>query len=173
MAPVQIERGMGSLVCPIGTGVLRLHGELLAQFACANLAGRAFAGRTCGGYELAEAPAPAFSLTSCSPSANSSTILSLKAGRSSGLRLVTRPWSTTTSSSTHLPPALRMSVLIDGYEVTVRPLTASASTSTHGPWQIAAIGLPALTKACTNLMASSSVRRLSGFATPPGSIRPS
>src|SRR3954464_2483398 len=118
MAPVQIERGMDYLVCPIGTG-----GPASCSAACVS------------GYED-DAPAPAFSRTSCSPSANSSTILSLKAGRSSGLRLVTRPWSTTTSSSTHLPPALRMSVLIDGYEVTVRPLTASASTSTHGPWQI-------------------------------------
>ena len=41
---------------------------------------------------------------------NSSTILAQNAGRSSGLRLVTRPWSVTTSSSTQLPPALRMSV---------------------------------------------------------------
>src|SRR4051812_34108789 len=121
----------------------------------------------------AEAPAPAFSRTSCSPSANSSIILALKAGRSSGLRLVTRPWSTTTSSSTQSPPALRMSVLIDGYEVSVRPLTAPASTRVHGAWQIAAIGLPALTKPWTNWIASGSVRRLSGLATPPGSIRPS
>ena len=36
------------------------------------------------------------------PSANSSTILALKAGRSSGLRLVTRPSSTWTSSSTQV-----------------------------------------------------------------------
>ncbi len=41
---------------------------------------------------------------------NSSTILAQKAGRSSGLRLVTRPWSVTTSSSTQVPPALRISV---------------------------------------------------------------
>ncbi len=41
---------------------------------------------------------------------NSSTILAQKAGRSSGLRLVTSPWSVTTSSSTHVPPALRISV---------------------------------------------------------------
>jgi hypothetical protein len=40
--------------------------------------------------------------------------LSQKAGRSSGLRLETRPWSTTTSSSTTLPPAFLMSVLMLG-----------------------------------------------------------
>src|SRR3954465_8469684 len=119
MAPVQIERGMGSLSCPIGTGVLQVQAELR-------------------GYEPAEAPLPAFSATSCSPSANSSIIFSLKAGRSSGLRLVTRPWVTWPSSPPQVPPALRMSVLIDGYDVSVRPLTASASTSVHGAWQIAA-----------------------------------
>jgi site-specific DNA recombinase len=41
---------------------------------------------------------------------NSSTILAQKAGRSSGLRLVTRPSSVTTSWSTQVPPALRISV---------------------------------------------------------------
>ena len=61
----------------------------------------------------ARAVAPS-SWTSCSPSANSSTIFAQKAGRSSGLRLDTRPWSVTTSSSTTLPPALRMSVRIEG-----------------------------------------------------------
>ena len=59
---------------------------------------------------------------SCSPSQNSSTTLAQKAGRSSGLREVTRPSSTTTSSSTQVPPALRMSVFSDGHEVIVRPL---------------------------------------------------
>ncbi len=48
------------------------------------------------------------------PSPNSSSIFALKAGISSGLRLVTMPWSTTTSSSTHSPPALRMSVRSEG-----------------------------------------------------------
>src|ERR1700759_3036444 len=67
-------------------------------------------------HELLVAPADA---TSCLPSANSSTILSQNAGRSSGLREVTSPWSTTTSSSTQLPPALRMSVCSDGQEVIV------------------------------------------------------
>jgi hypothetical protein len=40
-----------------------------------------------------------------------STNFAQKAGRSAGLRLDTRPPSMTTSSSTRLPPALRMSVL--------------------------------------------------------------
>src|SRR3954453_3613393 len=146
--------GHGSLVCPIGTGGPSAAGGL-------------------AGYAVAPLPAPACAWTWCSPSANSSIILALKAGRSSGLRLVTRPSSTWTSSSTHVPPAFSMSVLIEGKLVSVRPLTASASTSVHGPWQIAAIGLPAFTKPWTNLMASSSVRRLSGLATPPGSISPS
>ena len=43
---------------------------------------------------------------------------SLKAGRSSGLRLVTRLPSTTTSSSTQSAPALRRSVCRLGHEVT-------------------------------------------------------
>ena len=45
--------------------------------------------------------------------------------------------------STQLPPALRMSVLRLGQEVRVRPRTRSASTSSHGAWQITAAGLPA------------------------------
>ena len=60
-----------------------------------------------------------------------------------------------------------------GYEVSVRPRTTPASTSVHGPWQIAPTGLPALKKACTNATASSSWRRLSGLIVPPGRIRPS
>ena len=44
----------------------------------------------------------------CLPSQNSSIIFLLNAGMSSGLRLVTRPWSTTTSSSTQFAPALRI-----------------------------------------------------------------
>src|SRR3982751_699339 len=53
------------------------------------------------------------------PSQNSSIIFLLKAGMSSGLRLVTRPLSTTTSSSSQFPPAFRTSVLIAGQEVSV------------------------------------------------------
>ena len=43
----------------------------------------------------------------------------------------------------------------------------------HGPWQIAPIGLPASANARTNVRTSSSMRRKSGFATPPGSTSPS
>ena len=56
------------------------------------------------------------------PSRISSIILALNAGMSSGLRLVTSPWSTTTSWSTQLPPALRISVWSVGHEVSFRPL---------------------------------------------------
>src|SRR4051812_20663395 len=88
---------------------------------------------------------------------------------SSGLRLVTRPSSTWTSSSTQVPPALRMSVCNEGHEVIVRPLSTSASTSVHGAWQIAATGLPASKNERTNATASSSIRSRSGLPTPPGS----
>ena len=54
---------------------------------------------------------------------------------------VTRPWSTWTSSSTQVAPALRRSVRSDGHEVSVRPRTTPASISVHGPWQITATGL--------------------------------
>ena len=61
---------------------------------------------------------------------------------SSGLRLVIMPLSLTTSWSTQVPPAFRMSVWRLGHEVIVRPRATSASTRIHGAWQIAAIGLP-------------------------------
>ena len=57
----------------------------------------------------AQAVAPA-AATSCPTSANSSTILAQNAGRSSGVRDETKPSSTTTSASTTVPPARRMSV---------------------------------------------------------------
>ena len=106
---------------------------------------------------------------SWTPSAISSTSLAQNAGRSSGLREVTSPPSTWTSSSTQDAPALRRSVLSDGHEVSVRPPTTPASISVQGPWQIAATGLPCSKKARVKATASSSPRRTSGFATPPGS----
>src|SRR5207237_1716721 len=69
----------------------------------------------------------------CFPSQNSSIIFSLNAGISSGLRLVTSPLSTTTSSLTQLPPAFFTSVLIAGHEVSTLPRTTSASIKTQGP----------------------------------------
>ena len=78
--------------------------------------------------------------SACLPSANSSTILAQNAGRSSGLRELVSPASTWTSSSTQLPPAFSMSVFSDGHDVIVRPLSTSASTSVHGPWQITPTG---------------------------------
>ena len=62
-----------------------------------------------------------------------------------------------------------MSVRRLGHEVSVRPSTTPASTSVQGAWQIAATGLPASKKARVNSTASGTVRRMSGFATPPGS----
>jgi hypothetical protein len=78
------------------------------------------------------------SLLAAPVSANNAIISRLNAGMSSGLRLVTNPLSVTTSLSTQVPPALRMSVLSEGHEVSVRPCAASNSTTVHGPWQIAA-----------------------------------
>jgi hypothetical protein len=63
-----------------------------------------------GGYDAVAPACTDCFCASCLPSANSSTSFALKAGRSSGLRLVTSPLSTTTCSSIQLPPALRMSV---------------------------------------------------------------
>src|SRR5215218_6614271 len=90
------------------------------------------------------------------PSQISSAILSQKAGRSSGLRLVTRPLSTTTSSSTQLPPAFLISVRSVGHDVSLRPRTTSASTSVQGRWQITATGFFASKNDFTNATASSS-----------------
>src|SRR5690606_38383248 len=107
------------------------------------------------------------------PSANSSTIFRQNAGRSSGLRLDTMPWSVTTSSSTTSAPALRRSVRTLGQEVMRRPRTTSASIIVHGPWQITPMGLPLRAKSRTNATAASSVRSRSGLATPPGRINAS
>src|SRR5215210_1519675 len=114
-----------------------------------------------------------FACSACLPSAISSTSFSQNAGRSSGLRLVTNPWSVTTSSSTQVPPALRMSVCRLQNEVSVRPLTTSASTGNHSAWQMAATGFSDSKNPRTKSTASWSSRRKSGLATPPGSTRPS
>lgn len=80
-------------------------------------------------------------LRGCTPSATSSTIFAMKASRSSGLRLVMTPSSLTTGLSTHVAPALVMSVFKDGQDVILRPLAAPASINSQGPWQMAATGL--------------------------------
>src|SRR5207237_6003642 len=97
-----------------------------------------------------------------------SMIALLKAGMSSGFRLVTRPPSITTSRSTHVAPAFFRSVFKDGHDVTVRPRTISASISVHGPWPIAAIGFRWSKIARTKRTAASFMRSRSGLATPPG-----
>ena len=66
-----------------------------------------------------------------------------------------------------------MSVWRLGNEVSVRPLSTSASTSVHGAWQIAAIGFACSTNAADELDRVLVPRRKSGLATPPGSSRPS
>src|SRR5688500_3492505 len=119
-------------------------------------------------------PAPASLLApACRPSAISSIIFALNAGRSSGFLLVTRPWSTTTSWSVHSTPAFSRSFRIEGYDVMRRPSATPASISVHGPWQIAATGFPSSKNARTNSSTRSSRRSLSGFMTPPGSTRAS
>ena len=57
-------------------------------------------------------PHPALTpvIPACWPSPISSITLALNAGMSSGLRLVTKPLSTTTSSSTQSPPVFLMSL---------------------------------------------------------------
>src|SRR5437764_12578948 len=103
----------------------------------------------------------------CSASANSSIIFLLNALMSSGLRLVIIPMSLTTSSSTHFPPAFPISVRSEGHDVRVRSLTASASTSIHGPWHIEATGLPASKQYLPDSTASAVMRYLSGFHSAP------
>ena len=74
-----------------------------------------------------------------------------KAGRSSGLRLVTRLLSTTTSASSHFAPAFTTSSLIAKKLVALRPFSMPpAEHRTHGPWQIEATSLPCLSISCTN-----------------------
>jgi len=180
----------GTIVTPNATGMsyelaVTAYGRLLGcrRWVPAVLdAVRLFRGRFIGqgpdrrtdgrDVERDQAVAPS-GCTSCAPSANSSTIFAQKAGRSSGLRLVTRPWSVTTSSSTTMPPALAMSVRTLGQAVNVRPRTTSAVTSVHGPRQMAPTGLPVRKNAWTKAMAPWSMRSLSGLIVPPGRMRAS
>src|ERR1043165_9695610 len=103
-------------------------------------------------------------------SAKSRTISRLNAGRSSGLRLLTHVPSRMHSLSCHVAPALRRSSCSVGQLVIVCPRTRPAETSSHGPWQMTAIGLPARSISCTNCCAFFSMRRASSLMTPPGSI---
>ena len=82
----------------------------------------------------------------------------------------TRPWSTTTSSSTHSPPALRISVFSDGHEVS-RPAAHEVGLDER-PRAVAdhADGLAGREElAARTRSPRCSVRSLSGLATPPGS----
>ena len=60
-------------------------------------------------------------------------IASQNAGKSSGLRLVSRLPSSTVSRSTHLAPAFVRSVRSDRHDVISRPPTTSASAKSQGP----------------------------------------
>src|SRR5690242_4264910 len=100
--------------------------------------------------------------------ANCSTMAGQKARRSSGERLVVNWPSTTTSVSTTSAPALRRSVHRLGHEVSVTPRTRPASSSVHGPWQIAAMGLPVPANTLTKPTASAFIRSWSGLTVPPG-----
>src|SRR5438552_17045585 len=64
----------------------------------------------------------AVAIGSCRPSQNSSMMFLLKAGISSGLRLVTNPLCTTTSSLIHFARSLPSSALIAGQVVMVLPV---------------------------------------------------
>ena len=119
-----------ALVTPADTGSARNQAEPASSWMVG------------GAYAILRAR----SLLAAPVSPNNTTISRLNAGMSSGLRLVTNQLSVTTSLSTQVPPALQMSVLSKGHEVSVRPLAASTSTKVHGPWQIAATGLPASKK---------------------------
>ena len=66
----------------------------------------------------------------------------MNAGRSSGVRLVTRLPSRTTAASSQIPPAFSTSSRIDMYPVTFRPFRHFVEQSIHGPWQIAASTFP-------------------------------
>src|SRR5918912_1726171 len=63
-----------------------------------------------------------------------------------------------------------MSVCRLGYEVSVLPLTTSASTNVHGPWQITPTGLACSKNPRRKLTASSLPRRLSAPTVPPGTM---
>jgi hypothetical protein len=71
------------------------------------------------------------SLLAVSP--KNAIISRLNAGMSSSVATSYQPVMGHDSLSTHVPPALRMSVLSEGHEVSVRPRAASTSTSVHGP----------------------------------------
>src|SRR5258707_10235845 len=94
----------------------------------------------------------------------SSLIISrLNAGLSLGLRLVTKPRSTTTSSSTQSAPAFRRSVFSDGHDVVRRP--RGAGFNHHpGAWQIEATGLPVSKNAFTNSTAFGWILSASGIS---------
>ena len=67
-----------------------------------------------------------------------------------------------------MPPAFRMSSWMPGHAASFRSRTRPADTSTQGPWQSVAMGLPATSKAVTSIFALALWRRKSGLTKPPG-----
>ena len=80
-----------------------------------------------------------------------------------GLREVIRPSSTTTLESSHLAPALMQSVLIDWYDVALRPLMMPVSISSQGAWHMAATIFFWSKKARMNSSVSPLMRKRSGL----------
>ncbi|MNL72035.1 hypothetical protein D3C87_1972790 [compost metagenome] len=77
--------------------------------------------------------------------------------------------STTTSLSTKLPPADLISAAMPGYPVKVRPFSNPAWARSWGPWQIAAMVIPALSASWTNRIICGSFSKAAGDL-PPGII---
>src|SRR5438270_1458349 len=96
------------------------------------------------------------------------TISELKAGRSSGLRLLTQLPSRTHCSSFQFAPALRMSSSSVGHVVIVCPFTSPELMRIQPPWQMTKIGFPARSISCRNCCPFFSTRIASPLMTPPG-----
>lgn len=86
----------------------------------------------------------------------------LKAGRSSGVLLVTSCSLSTTTSGRKTRPGVFTSTTIGFTAVSLRPRITSALISSCGPWQMANTGLPPLTKSRVKVTKRSSPRSWSG-----------
>ena len=80
--------------------------------------------------------------TSGSLSSSAAKMPCMKAGRSSGVRLVTMLPSRTQAASCQMPPAFSTSSRMAKKPVTFRPFRHLAEQSIQGPWQIAARTCP-------------------------------
>ena len=105
--------------------------------------------------------------------ANRVIISRLKAEMSSGLRLVRQIAVDDRFLLDDFGAGVSQIVVMEDQEVIRRPRAWSASTTIHGPWQIAATGLPASKNAFTRATATGTILSLSGLITPPSSSRAS